>query len=312
MRVLLGLLLCLAACHVAGQWVERVPVTVFGDGDPYNGVEDSREPVMGGQRLGMLGSNAGAIECDGKVRGTAMVVDTSELAPGLEGAVLVTAAHVLYDLEEKKRFKRCYFHFMALDQLPGYRARIDLKQVTLGSFDPASTISDEAFGEGDWAFLYVPKPWRMYRPEESLPVRAFSFAQMEAFQQAGGEIRLIALDTDSGAISESRNCTVIESSSENLGGGTWKGQLLDNCDSGGGASGGGLVAVRGGEHYLIGIRTGSHWNRQIYPTSRFPSGPPDGSAWDMHSNTNFGRAVDAGLVRVLNTFLGDLEVGVVF
>jgi hypothetical protein len=53
-----------------------------------------------------------------------------------------------------------------------------------------------------------------------------------------------------------------------------------------------LFNVLNQQQYLIGIRNGSHWDEQVYPTGRFPLGPPDGSAWDRRLNTNFGRAID--------------------
>ncbi len=106
-RLLLGILMSFAASSVGGQAAEVTPVNIFGDGNPENGVEDSREPVMGGRRDGEdlpgQGMNAGAVKCDGKIRGTAMVVDTRELTHSLKGVVLASAAHVLYDLDRKQR-----------------------------------------------------------------------------------------------------------------------------------------------------------------------------------------------------------------
>jgi hypothetical protein len=309
-RALLGALALLAAGPVFGQGWERVPVTVFGDGDPDNGVEDSRTPVMGGSRFQAGHPGAGAVKCDGQVRGTAMVLDTREMAPLLEGVVLATAAHVLYDLEKKRRFRRCEFQFLALGALPGYTAKIDLERVVAGDFDPGKATSGIEFGEGDWAFLYVPKPWKKYRPDESLQVRDFSFSHTETFQQHGGEFRLIALDTASGVIAESIRCSVSESGSGDIGGGIWAGQLLDDCDSGGGASGGGIIAVHGDSQFLVGIRTGAHWNGEVFPVGKFPAGPPTGSMWDPRFNTNFARAIDASLIRALQRFLSVLEEGV--
>lgn len=296
-------LVCFATSPAIAHDAERIPVTVFGDGDPYNGFEDSRKPVISGQRAGGGYTAAGAIECDGKVRGTGMVVDTRELAPGLEGVVLVTAAHVLYDLDRKQRFKRCNFYFMALDSGADYHARIDLDHVRAGRYDPSNVPSRLEFGEGDWAFLYVPRPWRNYRPEESLPLHEFRFTRTERFQQGAGKLRLVALDSSSGVISESGECTVIESNGDDIGGGAWRGQLLDDCDSGGGASGGGFVAVIDTVQYLVGIRTGSHWSGNLFPAGDFPGGPPDGSVWDARYNTNFGRAIDQGLLFELSSFV---------
>ena len=314
MHLLLGVLMSYASFSAFGQTVENIPVNIFGDGDPDNGVEDNREQVMGG-RQGVSSRadhhmNAGTVMCDGKVRGTAMVLDTREFAPDLKGVVLATAAHVIYDLDKKQRFKRCEFQFMALSELSRYKARIDLGRVRLGGFDPMEETSGADFGEGDWAFLYVPRPWKNFSQVEAITLRDFSFVQMESYRQSGGELRLVAFSSTDGVISVSRNCTVIESNGDDLGGGSWKGQLLDDCDSVGGASGGGIVAVLDGRQYLIGIRSGSHWSEQVYPAGEYPAGPPDGSLWNRHSNTNFGRAIDTQLISQLLGFLRSLEDGV--
>lgn len=289
----------------AGE-VHMMPVNIFGDGDPDNGVEDDRHQLLGGRRRGVSLAdqrmNAGTIKCDGKIRGTAMVIDTREFAPGLKGAVLASAAHVLYDLDKQKRFKRCDFHFLALNELHRYQAKIDLRQVKMGEYDPRQTTESLEFGEGDWVFMYVPKPWKGFDPDEALVPSVFSFANMESFQQSGGELRLIAFDADAGVISVSNHCRVIESKQDDLGGGAWKGQLLDDCDSTSGSSGGGIVAVSQGKQTLIGIRNGSHWSQQTYPVDEFPSGPPDGASWDQSANTNFARAFDSKLLSELKNF----------
>lgn len=305
---LLGGLMLVAAFPLQAQAVRAVPVNIFGDGNPLNGIEDDRVQVRGGwQRGGSVveqSMNAGGtVTCDGKFRGTAMVVDTREFAPGLEGVVLVSAAHVLYDLDKKRLFRRCIFNFMGRVKDAGYRSKIDLKNIRTGDFDPLQEIGGIEFGEGDWAFLYLRKPWKKIRPDQSLRLRDFSFSQMESYQQFGGEFRLLAFDSSAGVFSESRNCKVVESKVDDLGGGSWKGQLLDDCDSADGASGGGIIAVWKQQHYLIGIRNGSHWSEQVYPADGYPLGPPDGSVWNRRSNTNFGRAIDTRLLGELDQFI---------
>lgn len=301
----------LAVFSVNAQTTHAIPVNIFGDGNPENGIEDSRQQLMSRQGRGVSLAdqpmNSGTIKCDGKVRGTAMVIDTREFAPNLKGVVLASAAHVLYDLKKKKRFRRCEFHFLALGELARYRVKIDLKRVRMGGFDPLKATEGPEFGEGDWVFLYVPKPWKGFNRDETLTLRAFSFSQMESYKQSGGDVRLVAYDSSLRVISVSRDCTVIESSTGDLGGGGWKGQLLDDCDSGGGASGGGIVAVLNQQHYLIGIRSGSHWSEQDFPGDAFPDGPPDGAVWSRHSNTNFGRAIDACILQELQEFTRVLE-----
>lgn len=301
----------LMVAPVFAQQPETMQVSIFGDGDPHNGIEDSRQRVMGGRQHGLglddQRMNAGTIKCDGKVRGTAMVVDTREFAPGLEGVVLASAAHVLYDLDRKRRFRDCEFHLLALSELSRFRVKIDFKQLVMGDFDPNQATGSLEFGEGDWAFLYIARPWRGYDPNESLPAREFSMSSLEHFQQAGGEFRLVAFDSAAGVISMSRHCTVIESSVGDLGGGAWPGQLLDDCDSSGGASGGGIIAILDGQQRLVGIRSGSHWSEQVFPADEYPLGPPDGARWNRNTNTNFGRAFDANIIHQLKSFSRTLE-----
>lgn len=303
-------MLCLTvtlASPLRAQTVGVVPVNIFGDGNPLNGVEDSREQVMAGPGGGGNPEdrqlNSGTITCDGSFRGTAMVVDTREFAPDLEGVVLVSAAHVLYNLKKKRLFRRCQFHFMGWERDPGYGSKIDFKLMRMGNFNPGQATGVFEFGEGDWVFLYLRKPWKYFSPDQSLRLRDFSFAQTESYRQSGGEFRLVAFDSSAGNISQSRDCVVVQSKGGDLGGGTWKGQLLDDCDSADGASGGGIIAVLNQEYYLIGIRNGSHWSELLYPADGYPAGPPDGSVWNRLSNTNFGRAIDTKLLFEINQFI---------
>ena len=311
LQIIFILLMSLVAPGVFAQSSRFLPVNIFGDGNPENGVEDSREQVFGGrhrtQVLDLQYLNSGTVKCDGKVRGTAMVIDTSEYADELEGVVIITAAHVIFDLGRKRRFRHCVFNFLAMSELASYRARIDLKTVRMGDFDPSRETDGADFGEGDWVFLHIPRPWKSFNPGGVVNLREFSSMPMELFRQNGGELRLIAFDSTAGVISVSRNCTVVESTVDDLGGGAWNGQLLDDCDSAGGASGGGIVAILNEKLYLVGIRSGSHWSEQVFPAGEYPAGPPDGSIWSRHTNTNFGRAVDAHLIRELAEFVQILE-----
>jgi len=308
---LLGVLMALTACPLSALEFRIVPVNIYGDGDPLNGIEDSRKQVreVQGGKAGFTDQrmSAGTITCDGKFRGTAIVADTREFAPDLKGVVLVSAAHVVFNLDKKKLFRRCKFHFMGWNQAPGYQSKIDLKNVRMGDFDPWQEAGGPEFGEGDWAFIYLRKPWKNFNPDQSLRLREFSFSQAELYRRSGGEFRLLAFDSSAGFISESENCTVIESRRDDLGGGAWKGQLLDDCDSADGASGGGMLAVMNQQYFLIGIRNGSHWSEQVYPVDSYPSGPPDGSVWSRRLNTNFGRALDAGLMQQIEEYIQILK-----
>jgi len=243
------------------------------------------------------------VHCDGRNRGTAMVLDTTGLGPPPAGLVLLTAAHVLLDLETARPFEQCQFHYMGLDQLPGYQADIDLKTAMRGRFDARAPRDSLEFGREDWAFLHVPGPIPGAAPDGR--VRPTPFAELSAAEPSP-HYQLVGFSRRDAGMAVSLDCAVLESGPGDLGGGAWPGQLLDDCDSGQGASGGGLVASLGDRHYLVGIRTGAHWDEQVYPAQLFPAGPPDGALWDVNSNTNFGRAVDAALLGGLGVFLGRL------
>lgn len=307
---LLGVVLVFAPSLSDAQNFSIQPVIIYGDGNPDNGIEDSREPLIPMAQKGNSPvdrqMSAGTISCDGKVRGTAVVIDTQEFAPDLEGVLLVSSAHVLFDLEKNRLFRRCSFKFMGWEGA-AYRSKIDLKDVHMGDFDPMQATAESGFGEGDWVFLYLRKPWKRFNPDQGLQLRDFAFTQVESYQQSGGEFRLLAYDREAGMIAVSEDCTVVESNDDDIGGGAWQGQLLDDCDSGDGASGGGIVAVIEQNYILIGIRNGSHWSRKAYPDDGFPTGPPPGSAWNRHSNSNFGRAIDAYLLHEIGYFIQKLR-----
>ena len=280
-------------------------VNVFGDGNPANGTEDNRidmsSPEWNSNGRWPWNMGAGTIHCDGKMRGSAMIVDTREFAAAGTGLILATSAHVLYDLHRQRRFGACQFHYMALDHLPGYRANIDFKRSRMGDFDPSSVSNSPLFGKGDWAFLYVSGPIPGISDTGNVRLRSFH----STLNATNGPVRyqFIAYSPATDSIVISTQCEVRESASGDLGGGSWRGQLLDNCDSEGGASGGGLVATAAGNHYLVGIRSGAHWDSESFPQRQFPNGPPDGARWDVNKNTNFSRAIDGELIDALRSLL---------
>ena len=304
LQVFLTVLLSLPA-FASVPVLNEIAVNIYGDGDAGNGTEDSRKQieVITDKRLA-----AGTVYCDGKNRGTAMVLDTREFAPSLKGVVLVSAAHVLFDLKTGKRFKRCEFRFLGLKKSSKYRAKLKLNLIQMGDFDPHADPGGSNYGEGDWVFMYAPKAWRDYDPNTALTLGEFSFSHLDSYRHSNVEFKLIAFDANSGQIKVSRDCTVVKSQSGDIGGGRWAGQLLDDCDSQGGASGGGIVAVWAEKKGLVGIRGGSHWSDEKFPDHQFPGGPPDGAVWSPESNTNFARAIDAKIMQVLQEFTQVIEL----
>ncbi|MBT8061176.1 MAG: hypothetical protein HKO64_12100 [Xanthomonadales bacterium] len=310
--LLLGVTWCaaLAAADAGAAWVAAnfpthsvVPlqVNIFGDGNPANGVEDDRidmsSPDWNDPSRRSWNMGAGTIHCEGKNRGSAIILDTSSLGGPVTGMIVATSAHVVFDLEENRRFRSCRFHYMALDSLPGYQADIDLDASVLGPFKPGKDRRQPEFGKHDWAFLYVPSPSAGING--SGRIRLMPFESLSHVDQSRVSFQFIAYSRSSGSISISTRCSVAESTPQDLGGGAWRGQLLDNCDSEGGASGGGLVAAVDGQQFLVAIRSGAHWNSDAFPEKDYPRGPPDGSSWDVGSNTNFSRAIDLDLLDAL-------------
>jgi hypothetical protein len=230
-----------------------------------------------------------------------MILDLTGFGSQPPGLVLLTAAHVLFDLERERLFRACSFHYMGLSNIPVYQAAIDLSSARLGGFDPRQPRDQPSFGRGDWALLHVADPASAALREAGIKPAVFD---SEAYRAPEGwSYHLIAWSEQNKGISVSVDCQVRESAAGDLGGGSWPGQLLDDCDSGLGASGGGLIVVNGGYRYLVGIRTGAHWDESVFPLPDYPAGPPAGARWDIHTNTNFGRALDVQIMEELKRFV---------
>jgi len=289
---------------------EILKVSIFGDGNPANGIEDSRidmsSPEWNDKARRPWNQAAGTIHCDGQNRGSATIVDTREFGQLRQGFVIATSAHVLFDLQRQKRFSDCQFHYMAVDHLPGYQLNIDFDQSHIGEFDPASPRNKAGFGEQDWAFLLVPGSMPGVHADGGFRLQAFQ-TYLQATGSAG-RYQFIAHSPETESISISTGCQVVESRKGDLGGGAWPGQLLDDCDSEGGASGGGLVASIGQTHFLVGIRSGAHWNPEVFSKKKFPRGPPDGANWDVYKNTNFSRAIDSNMIEVVGALVKENSV----
>ncbi|MDX1460881.1 MAG: hypothetical protein R3348_07475, partial [Xanthomonadales bacterium] len=291
----------------ASEELSRIPVNIFGDGDELNGVEDERidmaSPDWNLPHRRGWNMSGGTVHCDGRNRGSAVILDTSARAHLKRGLVLATAAHVVFDLENGRPFQRCRFHYMALDRLPGYQATIDLENSMIGPFDAHGDRRSIGFGRHDWAFLYVPQ--QPHGVTGSSRVRPLSWEAMD--RSAGWTVELLAYNRSAGSMNISAGCSAVESQASDLGGGAWPGQLLDDCDSESGASGGGLIGIVGDDAFLVAIRSGAHWNSERFPEQSYPQGPPRGAPWSVRDNTNYARALDdevlAGLDRLVDRLL---------
>lgn len=289
-----------------------VDAGVFGDGDPLNGPEDDRKGISVGGHAPPAGDwyrGTGTLVCDGAVRGSATLLDVSAMAPDLDGVVLATAAHVLYDLENMQPWDDCRFAFMGLLELPGYSAPLIPGYQLLGSFRPDARPSDPRHGSGDWAFFWLGPVWEPPSPWFAFPPgRLPGNPGLERMQGSGqhfepGSLGLVAWDRSRDEVSVISGCQAIHSGIDDIGGGAWPGQLLDDCDSDLGASGGGVIVKEGGQSRLLAIRGGSHWDPFLWSYADFPDGPPAGSRWDPNSFTNYARTLDEAILKNLDQWL---------
>lgn len=278
---------------------------VFGDGDPANGVEDDRRTVSEGSALPWADSwyrSGGTVVCDGAVRGSATLLASRSDRLPIEGMVIATAAHVLYDLKRLRRWEQCAFHYLGLGALPGHRAVLRRDRMLVGDFDPASDPASPHRGVNDWAFAWLGPAWRPPFGQAGLePVSAEGIVLGKAL------LGLLAWHGDAGEISVSAGCGAVFSGPGDLGGGVWASQLLDDCDSGVGASGGGMVVAHGDGPRLVAIRGGQHWDSAAWPAERWPQGPPPGARWDPKRFTNYARAFDDPLLTRLAEWLASLK-----
>ncbi|NIM70051.1 MAG: hypothetical protein GTO48_06275 [Xanthomonadales bacterium] len=287
--------------------VRAQPASIFGDGDAANGVEDGRitprSRHWNDAEYRPWNASAGTIFCDGAVRGSATLLDTTTTAPALRGLVAVTSAHVLVDLTNGKPYTRCAFHWMGLSQVRSSQWSVDLRHLRAGRFDALQNRERAAFGREDWAFLYLPDAPREFGRLQIASYRTLA-ARVAGVQPV---YRMIAYSARLGGMGISAACKVVESGPGDLGGGGWSGQLLDDCDSEQGASGAALIASAEGRHRLVGIRSGTHWDADLFPAQLYPQGPPPGLRWDVRRHTNFSRAIDPELIAALESLLAELQ-----
>lgn len=302
--VAFGPCVLLLVCMICGT---SSHANVFGDGDERNGTEDDRKNILQlheySENVPGWPRSAGTISCEGKNRGSAVLIrPPGEPAEGwAAGSFIMTAAHVLSELDTGRAWTGCEFRFLGMSGLEGFRSAIDPRWVRSGPYRSDADRNQSAFGQHDWAFAWLgfsPPPGRRLN---ALPL--MSADELLAYHEPHLSIELLAWNSVKGEMAISRPCQWQMSQARDLGGGAWNGQLLDSCDSGDGASGGGLVARLGQQHFLVAVRSGSHFDADHYPT-----GPADGAPWNVYLNTNFARAVDEAMLAALSALVAEVKL----
>ncbi len=297
------LILALASALNAGN----ANAGIFGDGDPSNGDEDDRRTLSEGAAVAGLSDwyrSGGTIFCDGAVRGSATLIDLSTLVPRRKGAVIATAAHVLVDLASGQPWAQCEYRHQGLGELPGYQARLEERFVLKGRFDTRENPGDPENVTGDWAFAWLGAGW-----SQPAGARGLALADVHRAADGQGMLGLLAWDPEQQQVSLAAGCQAVLSRVDDLSGDRLGRQLLDDCDSGTGSSGGALILAHDGVVRLVGIRGGQHWDMKRWPPNHFPDGPPSGLRWDPSSHTNYARAIDSELLEALGSWWTGLKAG---
>ena len=185
---------------------------IFGDGDLANGIEDGRTSAPG-----YLLEAVGTIFCDGGLRGTGTHIDTGMAAGNNQPAIIVTAAHVLFDANTGEPFTSCSY------RPENKRLRsVPFAQISSHSYQPL--ISDKLRqSESDIVFVALQrKPYQ----------KGLRLAPPETHT----DLLLLGYNGETERIDVSADCQIFSSANFNS-----KYLLLHNCDAEKGASGGPLL-----------------------------------------------------------------------
>ena len=248
---------------------------VFGDGNPYNGIEDQRR-----QAPAEMLKSVGTIYCDGALRGSATHVYT---ATKTHPSVIVTAAHVLYNRVDGQAFKDCSYR----PQNKRLTA-IPFAEVDRHGYQP---LSKNRLHQSENDVAFVALKYRLYAPSMSLSIESSS----------KDELSLVAYNGSADAMHLAENCmrfSSISFGSEHL--------ILHNCDAQAGASGGALldrshknvIAVHGGTFFVR--------SQIVNGSSDALNVAPAGSRANPESWINHARKVDQPMINQLRYFVAYL------
>ena len=248
---------------------------VFGDGNPYNGIEDQRR-----QAPAEMLKSVGTIYCDGALRGSATHVYT---ATKTHPSVIVTAAHVLYSRIDGQKFKDCSYR-PDNKRLSG----IPFAEIDRHRYQP---LSNNHLGQSETDVVFVSLKYPLYAPSMSLSAQC----------SPKDKLFLVAYNSTMDAMHLSDNCAQFSSvrfASDQL--------ILHNCDAQAGASGGALldpshtkvIAVHGGTFVVRSQTVGDGSNALNVE--------PAGSRANPESWINHARKVDQSMINQLRYFVAYL------
>lgn len=234
--------------------------SVFGDGDPANGVEDQRVQRHDVDVWPVLFNAVGKIVCEGMTEGSAVLLDINDQP------VVLTAGHVLQSFD----LSSCEFH----SGVNRWNRGKLVQSVGVGNLGDTGNTTLPMKYEQDWSMVRT-EPWTNWRHW------ALSEDQVVGSHHASGLAFLVGFDVVSGRLKAHIRCNVGSAEQTALLEGTSR-LVWDDCHSMGGASGGALFVQTAEGMRLLGIRIGSLFVTE--GDNRQP--PPMGDRFDLQRHIN--------------------------
>lgn len=280
-------------CILLGLSSGLVCAEIFGDGRHSNGVEDSRVPLAASDSSA-LQRFFGTLICEGRVRGTAVLLrargpETDRFLP-----VLLTAGHVVTN-PNGVLASDCAYEPMVSS---GDRYLVNMNEAlmsfsTVEGRNSNRSMLDE-FSQ-DW--MVAPIEFQLGWENYAIPFEVANEQMSQRADLADSTGLFIGYDTGL-----NRFMVDVECSFGRLDGGSFFGNypllFWDDCDSVSGSSGGVLLAMREDSPTIVGIRVGN-----IFDTERFPKGPGPGEPFDLNANVNLSRVIDDEILRAVQLLL---------
>ena len=250
---------------------------VFGDGNLVNGIEDGRTSAPA-----HLLEAVGTIFCDGGLRGTGTHIDVGAGADNNQPAIIVTAAHVLFDANTGEPFANCSY------RPENKRLRsVPFAQISSHSYQPL--ISDKLRqSEADIVFVALQRKPYQKRLRLAPP-------------EIDSDLLLLGYNGETERIDISTECQMYSSANFQS-----KYLLLHNCDAESGASGGPLLKSgtdqthSNSQNQVVAI----HGGTLTSAGRRAPGAIVQPERW-----INQARRIDPAMLRRLQEFLAYLGRG---
>ena len=265
---------------------------IFGDGKLGNGIEDDRR-LLAATAVARYQRFFGTIECSGKVKGVALLLNVPSTEKSVSQPMLLTAKHVLPSLDSKT-LKDCVYQAGGTPWQPqSLAAEYAWGGSKIVPIESVGQSRVQEFAE-DWALVKMStwKGWENNAFLFSMDDAALRWDEM-ATDHYPYPAFLIGFDGARGGFMVDLDCEFGFPEPESLIGSVDH-LFWDNCDSVPGSSGGVLFEQTGSAPRIAGIRVGNLFDADVHP-----NGPSPGDKFNLHSNLNLSRTLDQEIVNAM-------------